>query len=173
MSDLYIKINSPSLGDTIASTPTIRKLSKIYNKKINVVTYVKEVFLNNEYVNNIYSFEELDHLNLKIHKNKLFETFLGCGVKNQYGVEKKHNTIDIRQFHALDLGFMLLSDEMFYDYAPFVFENIENLPSDYVCLHVSETWESRTYKKENWQNLINKLNENNIPVVLIGKNSFS
>ena len=172
MSDLYIKINSPSLGDTIASTPTIRKLSKIYNKKINVVTYVKEVFLNNEYVNNIYSFEEFDHLNLKIHKNKLFETFLGCGVKNQYGVEKKHNTIDIRQFHALDLGFMLLSDEMFYDYVPFIFENIENLPSDYVCLHVSETWESRTYKKENWQNLIDKLNENNIPVVLIGKNSF-
>jgi hypothetical protein len=172
MSDLYIKINSPSLGDTIASTPTIRKLSKIYNKKINVVTHIKEVFLNNEYVNNIYSFEELDRLNLKIDKNKLFETFLGCGVKNQYGVEKKHNTIDIRQFHALDLGFMLLSDELFYDYAPLVFENIENLPSDYVCLHVSETWESRTYKKENWQNLINKLNENNIPVVLIGKNSF-
>ena len=47
MSDLYTKINSPSLGDTIASTPTIRKLSKIYNKKINVVTHVKEVFLNN------------------------------------------------------------------------------------------------------------------------------
>jgi autotransporter strand-loop-strand O-heptosyltransferase len=172
MSDLYIKINSPSLGDTIASTPTIRKLSKIYNKKINVITHVKEVFLNNEYVHNIYSFEELDRLNLKIHKNKLFETFLGCGVKNQYDVEKKHNTIDIRQFHALDLGFMLLSDEMFYDYTPFVFENIKNLPSDYVCLHVSETWESRTYKKENWQNLINKLNENNIPIVLIGKNSF-
>ncbi len=172
MSDLYIKINSPSLGDTIASTPTIRKLSKIYNKKINVVTHVKEIFLNNEYVNNIFSFEEFNHLNLKIHKNKLFETFLGCGVKNQYGVEKKHNTIDIRQFHALDLGFMLLPDEMFYDYIPLVFENIENLPSDYVCLHVSETWESRTYKKENWQNLINKLNENNIPVVLIGKNSF-
>ena len=172
MSDLYIKINSPSLGDTIASTPTIRKLSKIYNKKINVVTHVKEVFLNNEYVNNIYSFEELDRLNLKIDKNKLFETFLGCGVKNEYGVEKKHNTIDIRQFHALDLGFMLLSDELFYDYAPLAFENIENLPSNYVCLHVSETWESRTYKKENWQNLINKLNENNIPIVLIGKNSF-
>jgi autotransporter strand-loop-strand O-heptosyltransferase len=172
MSDLYIKINSPSLGDTIASTPTIRKLSKIYNKKINVVTHVKEVFLNNEYVNNVYSFEELDRLNLKIDKNKLFETFLGCGVKNEYGVEKKHNTIDIRQFHALDLGFMLLPDELFYDYAPLVFENIENLPSDYVCLHVSETWESRTYKKQNWQNLINKLNENNIPTVLIGKNSF-
>lgn len=172
MSDLYIKIHSPSLGDTIASTPTIRKLSKVYNKKINVITHVKEVFINNQYIDKIYNFEEFEKANLKINKNKLFETFLGCGVKNQYGVEKKHNTIDIRQFHALDLGFMLLDNEMFYDYQPFDYENIENLPSDYICLHVSETWESRTYKKENWQNLINTLNSHDIPVVLIGKNSF-
>ncbi len=172
MSDLYIKIHSPSLGDTIASTPTIRKLSKIHNRKINVITHVKEVFINNQYIDKIYNFEEFEKANLKINKNKLFETFLGCGVKNQYGVEKKHNTIDIRQFHALDLGFMLLDNEMFYDYQPFDYENIENLPSDYICLHVSETWESRTYKKENWQNLINTLNSHDIPVVLIGKNSF-
>lgn len=172
MSDLYIKVHSPSLGDTIASTPTIRKLSKIYNKKINIITHVKEVFNKNPYVNKIYSFEEFEKLNIKIDKHKFFETFLGCGIKNQYNVEKKHNTIDIRQFHALDLGFMLLPDEMNYDYTPSDFESIENLPSDYVCLHVSETWESRTYKKENWQNLINLLNNYDIPVVLIGKNSF-
>lgn len=172
MSDLYIKVHSPSLGDTIASTPTIRKLSKVYNKKINVITHVKEVFNKNPYVDKIYSFEEFEKSSLKIDKNKFFETFLGCGVKNQQNVEKKHNTIDIRQFHALDLGFMLLPDEMNYDYIASDFESIENLPNDYVCLHVSETWESRTYKKEHWQTLINLLNNYDIPVVLIGKNSF-
>jgi hypothetical protein len=172
MSDMYLRINSPSLGDTIASTPTLRKLSKTYNKKINVITHVKEVFSNNPYVNKIYSFEEFENAKLKINKNNLFETFLGVGSKNQYGVEKKHNTIDIRQFHAIDLGFMLLNEEMGYDYVADNYENINDLPEEYVCLHVSETWESRTYKKENWQKLINQLNNNGIAVVLIGKNGY-
>jgi autotransporter strand-loop-strand O-heptosyltransferase len=172
MSDLYLKIHSPSLGDTIASTPTLRKLSKTYNKKINVITHVKAVFANNPYVNNIYSFEDFDNLKFKINKQNMFETFLGCGIKNQYGVEKKHNTIDIRQFHAIDLGFMLLPEEMEYDYVADSYEDINNLPDEYICLHVSETWESRTYKKESWQNLINDLNNNGIAVVLIGKNGY-
>lgn len=171
MSDLYLRINSPSLGDTIACTPTLRKLSKIYNTKINVITHVREVFLNNPYVNKIYSFEEFENAKLKIIKNNLFETFLGIGSKNQYGVEKKHNTIDIRQFHALDLGFMLHENELDYDYIADEYININDLPENYICIHVSNTWPSRTYSDEKYQQLIDKLNDNNIAIVLIGKNS--
>ena len=48
MSDNYLlKINSVSLGDTLAATPTLRKLYNSYNKKIDVVTYHPELFLNN------------------------------------------------------------------------------------------------------------------------------
>jgi len=171
MSDLYLKINSSSLGDTIAATPTLRKLSNIYNKKINIVTHVKDIFNNNPYVDKIYTIDEFKNKNLKIDKKNFFETFLGCGIKNEYGVEKKHNTIDIRQFHALDLGFMLHENELSYDYLPDEYINIDNLPEKYICIHASNTWPSRTYSDEKYQQLINKLNNINLPVVLIGKNS--
>lgn len=171
MSDKYLlKINSVSLGDTLAATPTLRKLYNSYNKKIDIVTHNAELFKNNKYVNKIYSFSE------KINENsyqEIFNTFLGLGgKKNEYGVEKKHNTIDIRQFHAIDLGFMLNENEMEYDYVPDEYIEINNLPQNYICLHVANTWPSRTYSDRNWQDLINLINDDNIPIVLIGKNSY-
>lgn len=163
-----IKVNSQSLGDTLASTPTIRKLFKSYNKKIDIITHHPELFYKNKYINKVYSFSE--NLNEKNYK-EVFNTFLGTGgEKNKYGVEKKHNTIDIRQYHALDLGFTLNDKEMEYDYIPEHYVNIEDIPDEYVCLHVANTWPSRTYSDENWQRLIDELNANNLYVVLIGKN---
>lgn len=169
MSERYLlKVNSQSLGDTLAVTPTLRKLYNSYNKKIDIITHHVELFKNNKYINNIYNFS--DKINEKIY-TEIFNTFLGVGgEKNKYGVEKKHNTIDIRQYHAIDLGFMLNEKEMQYDYTPDKYVNIENLPSDYVCLHVANTWPSRTYSDENWQTLIDLINKNNLSVVLIGKN---
>lgn len=168
--DRYLlKINSSSLGDTLAATPTLRKLYNSYNKKIDVITHHVELFKNNKYINNIYSFSE--NINENSYK-EIFNTFLGVGgKKNEYGVEKKHNTIDIRQFHAIDLGFMLNEKEMEYDYVPDQYVQINDLPQNYICLHVANTWPSRTYSDKNWQDLINLINEKNIPVVLIGKNS--
>ncbi len=170
MSDNYLlKINSVSLGDTLAATPTLRKLYNSYNKKINVVTYHPELFVNNNYVNRVLTFEK--NINEK-HYKEVFNTFLGVGIKQgEHGIEKKHNTIDIRQFHAIDLGFMLSEKEMEYDYVPNPYIEIDSLPQNYVCLHVANTWPSRTYSDESWQNLINLINEKNIAVVLIGKNS--
>jgi autotransporter strand-loop-strand O-heptosyltransferase len=170
MSDNYLlKINSVSLGDTLAATPTLRKLYNSYNKKIDVVTYHPELFVNNKYVNRILTFDK--SINEKYYK-EIFNTFLGVGMKRgEYNVEKKHNTIDIRQFHAIDLGFMLSEKEMEYDYVPNAYVGIDNLPQNYICLHVANSWPSRTYSDENWQNLINLINQKNIPVVLVGKNS--
>lgn len=164
-------IHSTSLGDTIASTPVLRKLYKSYNSKIDIVTYHKDVFINNPYVNNIYEFSSFTY-KPENYKQK-FESFLGVGgIKNDLGVEKKHNTIDIRQFHALDLGFMLHENEMEYDYSPNAFSEIKDLPNNFICIHASNTWPSRTYADSKLQNLINKLNDSNIPVVLVGKNSI-
>lgn len=167
---LLLKINAESLGDTLAATPTLRKLYKSYDKKIDVMTHNPELFINNKYVNKIYSFSE--NVNEKSY-SEIFITFLGVGgKKNEYNVEKKHNTIDIRQYHAIDLGFMLNENEMEYDYIPNKYIAIDNLPSKYICLHVANTWPSRTYSDENWQELIYLINSKNIPVVLIGKNSY-
>lgn len=170
MNNKYLlKINSLSLGDTLAATPTLRKLYNSYGKKIDIVTHHTELFKNNKYIDKIFTFSE--KINEKSYK-EIFNTFLGVGgKKNEYGVEKKHNTIDIRQFHALDLGFMLNTDEMEYDYVPDAYVEIKDLPQNYICLHVADTWASRTYSDENWQKLINLINEKNIPVVLVGKNS--
>lgn len=166
---LLLKIHSPSLGDTIACTPTLRKLYKSYGKKITVATHHKELFKNNQYVDECFSFSELQDQKIKFKET--FETFLNVGKKNDLGVEKKHNTIDIRQFHAVDLGFMLNDNEMEYDYIPDSYQYINDLPEKYVCLHVSNTWPSRTYSQNNWQKIINILNNNGISVVLVGKNS--
>ena len=164
-------IHSTSLGDTIASTPVLRKLYNSYGYKIDIVTYHSEIFKNNPYVNNVFEFSSFD-LTRTSYKQK-FESFFGVGgIKNNLGVEKKHNTIDIRQFHAIDLGFMLHENEMCYDYVPEEYIHIDNLPTKYVSIHVSNTWPSRTYSDEKFQRLIDMLNNNNIAVVLIGKNSI-
>ena len=133
------------------------------------MTYHPDLFKNNKYINKVYSFS--NSVNEKSYK-EIFNTFVGVGVKQgEYGIEKKHNTIDIRQFHAIDLGFMLNEKEMEYNYIADEYENINNLPKKYICLHVANTWPSRTYCDSNWQKLIEILNSKNIHVVLIGKNS--
>jgi autotransporter strand-loop-strand O-heptosyltransferase len=169
MKDIFIKVNSKSLGDTLASTPSIRKVAKSYDCKINVVTHVKELFENNPNVKNIYSFEQFEKL--KINKNtEIFETFCGIGIKDKNGIEKKHATIDIRRFHAMDLGFDLLDEEMHYDYIP-KNDRFININKKYICLHISKTWDSRTYSSENWQTIISCLEKADYYVVLIGNNA--
>jgi autotransporter strand-loop-strand O-heptosyltransferase len=167
--ELYHKINPNSLGDALAATPTLRKISKSYDQKINVVTHVPELFKNNPYVKNIYSFEQFNKLKLSA-ETEVFETFCGCGVKNNNGVEKKHNLFDIRRFHSVDLGFDLLDTEMHYDFVPDLNNNY-HISQKYICLHAATSWESRTYSKENWQNLINELEKLNYFIVIVGKNA--
>jgi hypothetical protein len=158
-------VHSPSLGDTLCSTPTLRKISKSYGEKFHVATYFPEVFFNNPYVNKIINIDSADKENYEI-----FETFLGAGKKDKSGIEKKHNTIDIRQFHATDLGFSLLPEEMECKFYPDIYEDLR-LPSGYICIHPTQTWESRTWAKEKWQELVNELIRMGVCVVLVGKDS--
>lgn len=159
-----------ALGDTIASTPVLRKLYNAYRQRITIVSLYQEIFINNPYVEKVYSPQTVNIDYMK--ENYIYHnSFYGVGKKDQFGVEMKHNTIDIRQFHAIKLGMMLGSDEMEYDYIPGDFENIEGLPEKYVLIHPVQTWPSRTWKAENWSELTRLLNERNISVVSIGKDS--
>jgi hypothetical protein len=101
---------SRALGDTLSVTPTLRKLYHSYNQKISIITHHPHLFSNNPYVDIIHS-ELTDEV-----KNE-------CEVFNSFnigyhpnGVCYKHNSMDIRQFHAINLGFMLTKDEMELDY---------------------------------------------------------
>ena len=46
---------SRALGDTLCSTPTIRKLYNSYGQKISVITHHPYLFSNNPYVDKVYS----------------------------------------------------------------------------------------------------------------------
>ena len=87
------------------------------------------------------------------------------------GVCNKHNVMDIRQLHAINLGFMLTKDEMTLDYIPNEDVTLPHLPNKYVLIHPVQNWNSRTWTAKNWQMLTQLLNEKGISVISIGKNS--
>ena len=164
--NIYYIIHSNSFGDTLASTPTLRYLSKSHRQKINIITYRKDVFKNNPYVKNILSFEEFDGLNLtNIIK---YESFTYAGRKDNNGIEKKFSHIDVRQIHAMDLGFQLPNEDLEYDFTPDPLSLDIDLPEKYVVLHVTTNWPNRTWDYQNWKGLIKWLKEQNIYTVLIG-----
>jgi glycosyltransferase involved in cell wall biosynthesis/ADP-heptose:LPS heptosyltransferase len=166
MSNIYYLIHSNSFGDTLASTPTLRHLSKSHRKKINVVTHNQNVFNNNPYVESLLSFEEFYNSNLSnIVK---YESFTNAGRKDGNGIEKKFSHIDTRQLHSMDLGFQLLPEDMNYDYYPNPQSLSLDLPEKYVVLHITSNWPNRTWIYENWVNLIKWLKDNQIFTVLIG-----
>ena len=114
--------------------------------------------------------ESLKH-NFDVH----FSFFhIGSKIKtsDQRGIEMKHAIMDIRQYHAVDLGFMLKPDEMHCDFVPSDIRDL-NLPEKYVCLHPFKNWPSRSWSTYNWNKLVEKLLNSNIPIVIIGKDNTS
>jgi ADP-heptose:LPS heptosyltransferase len=171
MKPVYLDLtNARAIGDAICSTPTIKKLYESYERKINIISQYPEVFKNNPYVDRNYT---SNAINLDfVKENFLYHnSFHNIGKKNEWGVELKHNNMDIRQFHAIMLGFMLSPNEMECFYRPDEFEPIEGLPEKYILIHPVQTWPSRTWSPENWMLLTKKLNEQGIAVVSIGKDS--
>lgn len=159
------------LGDLICATPTIRKISEAYGVKITILSPMPELFKMNPYVEASYKFSSVDpdyfHKNYRVHNS-----FYNVGKKNDRGIEYKHNRIDIRQFHAIHLGFMLRYDEMECFYRPTETIKPELIPeSRYIVIHPVSTWPTRTWPAVNWMLLTTKLNELGYKVVSIGKDS--
>jgi ADP-heptose:LPS heptosyltransferase len=155
MSRVLILVGSQSIGDTLCSIPAIRHLSKMYNKKIHVFTYIPELLKNYPYITLVDNYnKEEDDIFIESFRSDLFV----------------HSRTDIRQIHAISSGFQLLPDEMEIEFYADTYEHI-SLPENYIVIHPSKTWPSRTWEKERWQELIDKLNKIGIPVVLIGKDS--
>jgi ADP-heptose:LPS heptosyltransferase len=155
-----------ALGDTLCATPTLRKLYNSYGKKISVITHQPDLFYNNPYVSEVFD-------NSK-NRDELsdYEVFSSFDVSyKDNGVCNKHNTMDIRQFHAINLGFMLTKDEMRLDFFSKDDVILPDLPKKYVLIHPVQNWESRTWPAKNWQILTQLLNEKGIHVISIGKDS--
>ena len=154
-----------ALGDTLSATPTIRKLFISYGRKISVITHHPYLFENNPYVDVTYTSLTDEILN----DYSVFNSFNVDYHSN--GVCYKHNVMDIRQFHAINLGFMLTKDEMSLDYTPNEYEPISGLPEKYVLIHPVQNWNSRTWDAKKWILLTKLLNERGIAVVSVGKDS--
>jgi len=158
------------LGDLICATPTIKKISEAYGNKILVISKMPEVFKNNPYVERSIKYSSVDMGYIK-DNYIVHNSFYNVGKKNERGVEYKHNTIDIRQFHAVNLGFMLGNDEMECFYIPTEECSFEIPKKPYILIHPVSTWPSRTWDAENWMNLTKELNDKGYDVVSIGKDS--
>lgn len=156
------------LGDLISATPTIAKLAKAYGTKIMVLSKIPELFRLNPNVYKSYKTSSVNHDYIKSNFI-VHNSFYNVGKKNERGIEYKHNMIDIRQFHAINLGFTLREEEMDCFYSPT--ESLKHpLPDGrYIVIHPVQSWASRTWKRENWLELSEKMMQKGYIVVAIGK----
>jgi FkbM family methyltransferase len=164
---IYYLIHSFSFGDTLAATPTVRYLSQSHQCKINVVTHNSQVFTNNPNIHSVFSFEDYKHIDINNH-NIIYESFTSPGKKDERGIEKKFGHIDIRQLHAMDLGFQLPPENLHCEFYPNSMELDVALPDMYVVLHITNNWANRTWDYQKWKKLIQWLSDNKIFTVLIG-----
>lgn len=167
---------SLAIGDCICATPTIRKISEIYNQKVRVFSHHPSLFQNLPYVSSsddVKDYITLDQSEKLREDYDLHYSFWKLGQKlslsDTRGVEFKHAIMDIRQYHAIDNGFMLKKEELHCDFIPSPV-NL-NLPEKYVCLHPFKNWPSRTWDNSNWKYLISLLKRHSIPIVIIGKSN--
>jgi len=161
-------IDTPALGDTIAAIPTLRKLSKAFeNKPLTVFTSNPSLFDGHPLVYQaLHSDEPKDGY-------KLYHTFWPL-VGKTYDltgskVEFRHSNTEIRQFHAMSLGFSLTTEELETDL--YCEEELDLGIEDYVLIHPTHTWPTRTWEQAKWQELVDRLNAKGIPVVAVGKDS--
>jgi hypothetical protein len=124
---IYYLIHSFSFGDTLSATPSLRYLSQSHQCKINVVTHNPQVFVNNPHVYSIFSFEDYEHIDTN-HHNIIYESFTSPGKSDERGIEKKFGHIDIRQLHAMDLGFQLPPETLHCEFYPNSMELDVDLP---------------------------------------------
>jgi hypothetical protein len=157
------------LGDLICATPTIKKLHDAYQRKITIISKMPELFKNNPYVEKSYKASSMDmtyiQSNYIVHNS-----FYLVGKKDERGVEMKHNMMDIRQFHAIHLGFMLGEGELECYFRP-IEEKVNDIFGKYVVIHPVNSWPNRTWSQENWVKLSEELIKWGHKVVAVGKDS--
>ena len=161
-------IDTPALGDTIAAIPTLRKISQAYdNKQITVFTTKPFLFENHPLVKEALD-SKADKSNYKVYRS--FSQLVGkqYDMQNQ-SVEFRHPNIDLRQFHAVSLGFTLTNEEMDTDL--YIENQVDIDFKDYVVIHPTHTWATRTWDQDKWQDLVYRLNDIGIPVIAIGRDS--
>lgn len=172
---ILFKVPSPAMGDTLCSTPTIRKLYESYGHKIDVMAVRDDVLKCNPYINNLLNYENeiegYDEIfdgfvrSVKVNKNMDSKDFYDLPI------EIKLSNFEARQVHALSLGITLYPDELSCDFFPDEQTNRSILiDKNCIVLHVTDSWPNRTWEPKKWQRLIDLIKENtDLKIVTIGK----
>lgn len=150
------------LGDTIHFLPVIKKLNKILNCKIDVVTQHPQLFKNNPYVNKVFDLKTYN-FNTEVSNPYFF-----CPLRNK---NPFWFNIDIKQYIAYGCGFELLNEEKVFEFYPDKMEPMV-LPNKYVLLGPAKRGVDRDFGREGWQQLVNILNANNVVTILDGVDPF-
>lgn len=153
--------NCKGLGDVICATPVARHLSEVYQKPITVATYQPEVFKRSPYIDRVFDFNKAQHLD-KRPKYDIHDTFMWGNWINNRVIKYAHSNVTIT--HAMCLGFYLTDEDKTLDFFAKPYKPIKDLPEDYIVIHPSITWPSRTWT--HWQEFIDKCD---LPVVIVGK----
>ena len=169
---MKLHINATGIGDILNVTPSIRKLSEVgkrLGKKLSVYSYNTDILKNNIHC-------EVLPVNDYKRSEDSFEIFVESD--NRFMMMKNNNIsqlnvggCNIIDYQSIQCGFTLTPDEKTLDYFPDdsnIFEQY-NIPENYIIFNTCISWESRTWKREKWQELINLCNDNNIFTVLVGK----
>lgn len=157
------------LGDLLCATPTVKKLHDAYERKITVISKMPELFKMNPYVEKSYKADSIDKDYFKANYI-IHNSFYLVGKKDERGIEMKHNMMDIRQFHAVHLGFMLGENELECFYQP-IEPKKHFIHGKYAVIHPVNSWPNRTWSQENWNKLCDELIKFGYTVVAVGKDS--
>ena len=152
---------SGCLGDIINITPIIKYLSKSHNQKLYLETNLPQLFKNNPYIEKIYDTNKGENLPSDI----LDYDF---NVHSNNGVQKQIRKMSMFDYWSTSLGFQVLPEERDLEFYadPLDFE----LPKGkYIVFNPSITWNSRTWDKEKWEELADKVIKLGIKVVVDGK----
>ena len=166
---------SGGMGDNLICTPIIRKLYQIYNRKITLYTYYPEVFINNQYLENIIKIDiNQDINNLNIDQNKYEIHNIWHTYKLPFDIVNRNTNFDTNSttgWLASQIGLSLnIEDDLLIDFFPNDYIPIKNLPNKYIVINPNITTPARTWGSKNWNKLI-KLLENDISIVALGKTS--
>jgi autotransporter strand-loop-strand O-heptosyltransferase len=165
-----ICIDTPALGDTLAAIPTLRKLAKAYDSQLIVFSSKPFLFENHPLVSKALKLDDplRNDPSLKVYRTFMPIVGKAYDLRGEQ-VEFRSSNMDIRQFHAVSLGFSLTQDEMEID---LYIERERDLGiKDYVIIHPTHTWPTRTWDQAKWQALVDRLNAEGIPVVAVGRDS--
>ena len=160
MNKFGIKI-SGCLGDIINVTPVIKYLSGCHNQKLYLETNLPHLFKNNPYLETIYDTNKGEQLPDDV-------LVYDCDVHFNNGIQKQIRKMSMFDYFSSSMGFQLLPEERDLEFYPDPLD-FELPEGKYIVFNPSITWPSRTWDKEKWEELADKVTKLGIKVVVDGK----